>query len=109
MKGHFGDLVFTRGKAHNFLGMNIHINNEKDIEIEMNDQLIVAVATFEAAKGECVTEAVTSPAQKHLRDTNDDCEKLTGIKHEVFHSVVGKILYIMKRARPDLETAVSYL
>ena len=109
MKGHFGDLVVTRGKTHNFLGMNIHINDEKNIEIEMKDQLKEAVATFEAAEGECVNETVTSPAQKHLRDTNDDCEMLTGVKHEVFHSVVAKILYIMKRARPDLETAVSYL
>ena len=109
MKGHFGDLVVTRGNTHNFLGMNIRITKEKSIEIQMKDQLNEAIATFEKAQGELVNETVTSPAQKHLRDVNDTCEKLTGMKHEVFHSVVAKLLYITKRARPDLETAISFL
>ena len=109
MKGHFGDLTITRGKNHNFLGMNITINDDKNIEIEMKDQLKEAIAVFEAAEGETVDEKVTSPASRHLREANDNCEKLVASKHEVFHSVVAKLLYIMKRARPDLETAVSYL
>ena len=98
MKSHFGDLSVTRGKTHNFLGMNIHINDEKNIEIEMKEQLKEAIATFEAVEDESVTESVTSPASRHLRDTNDDCEKLTAIKSEAFHSIVAKILYIMKQA-----------
>ena len=109
MKGHFGDLTVTGGKTHNFLAMNIQINDEKNIEIEMKEQLEEAVASFEIAEGESVTELVTSPASRHLREMNDDCKKLTTVKSEVFHSIVEKILYIMKRARPDLETAVSYL
>ena len=31
------------------------------------------------------------------------------MKNEVFHSVTMKLLYIMKRERPDLEMAMSYL
>ena len=34
---------------------------------------------------------------------------MVGDKREVFHSVVAKLLCIMKRARPDLETAIDYL
>ena len=30
-------------------------------------------------------------------------------KSDIFHSVVAKLLYITKRARPDIETAVYYL
>ena len=29
MKGHFGDLTVTRGKTHHFLGMNMHIHDQK--------------------------------------------------------------------------------
>ena len=30
-------------------------------------------------------------------------------KSDIFHSVTAKLLFIMKRGRPDIETAVSYL
>ena len=74
----------------------------------MKDQLNEAVSVFEAEQGEEITEAVASPAQKHLRETNDECEKLEGLRKELFHSVTAKLLYIMKRARLDLKTSVSY-
>ena len=95
MNEHFGDLVVTRGKTRSFLGINIRITKEKNIEIEMKDQLNDTIATFEKAQGELVNKTVTSPAQKYLRDVNDTCEKLTGMKHEVFHSVVAKLLNII--------------
>ena len=34
MKGHFEDLVVTRGRQHKFLGMNIKLNSDKNIEID---------------------------------------------------------------------------
>ena len=37
------------------------------------------------------------------------CETLSKDKEDAFHSIVAKLLWIMKRARPDLETAISYL
>ena len=54
-----------------------------------------------------MSESVTSPAPRHLRETNDDCEKLTIIKSEAFHLIAAKILHVIKRARPYLETAVN--
>ena len=96
MKGHFGDLTVTRGKAHTFLGMNTLINYEKNIEIEMKEQLKEAVSSFEISKGEIVTELLASPTARHRRETNDECKKLTTIKSEAFHSIIAKILHIMK-------------
>ena len=52
---------------------------------------------------------MTSPAQKHLRIVDEQCPALSDEKKKVFHTIVAKILWIMKRARPDLETAVSFL
>ena len=37
LKGYFRDLVITRGSKHAFLGMNIKICEDKNIEIEMKD------------------------------------------------------------------------
>ena len=109
MKTHFGELTVTRGKKHRFLGMNITINEDKNIEIEMKDQLQEAVDLFEQADGSQVNETVTSPARPHLRDINLENMRLCNAKQEAYHSIVAKLLWIMKRSRPDLETAIGFL
>ena len=40
---------------------------------------------------------------------NEEAQQLDEEKSENFHFVVAKILYIMRRARTDLETAISLL
>ena len=40
---------------------------------------------------------------------NENAEKLDKEKADLFHSVVAKLLYITKRSRPDIETAVAFL
>ena len=109
MKTHFGDLTVTRGNKHRFLGMNITLHPKQKIEIEMKDQLQEAIDIFGQNEGDKVTEGVTSPATRQLREVNPKCEALSEEKKETFHSIVAKLLWIMKRARPDLETAISYL
>ena len=47
-------------------------------------------------------------ATRKLREVNPDCELLSEDKSDTFHSIIAKLLWIMKRARPDLETAISY-
>jgi hypothetical protein len=106
VKEHFGELVISRGDKHTLLGMHITMNRKKkQVEIEMIDQLKEAITLF----GEEVDDRVTSPAAKNLFQVNDECEQLNETKSEIFHSVVAKLLFIMKRARPDLETTISFL
>ncbi len=52
---------------------------------------------------------MTSPAHPKLRDVDEECDKLSGVKRDGFHSIVAKLLWIMKRARPDLETAIDFI
>ena len=40
---------------------------------------------------------------------DEDCPKLDKTKSEQFHSLVAKVLFATKRARPDTGTALSYL
>ena len=78
----------------------------KNIIINMEDQINEAFDMF----GEAVDDTVTSPANKNLFTTFDEISKeLDEARSEIFHSVTAKLLFIMKRARPDIETAVSYL
>ena len=108
VKEHFGELVISRGDEHDLLGMKIKMNRtEKTITIDMRDQLKEA---FEMFGDEELNETVVSPARKNLFTSHDDeCEELDEARSETFHSVTAKLLFIMKRGRPDIETAVSYL
>ena len=46
IKKHFGDLTITRGKKHVFLGMNLEITKEKELLVDMSDQLRETVDIF---------------------------------------------------------------
>ena len=50
-----------------------------------------------------------TPATHYLFDINYDSEELSKLLSEAFHTIMAKLLYIMQRARPVIETAVSFL
>jgi hypothetical protein len=54
-------------------------------------------------------KTAASPAANYLFKVNPDCTKLDRVKRERFHSLVAKLLYLAKRGRPDILTAVSFL
>ena len=92
-------------KPFDFLGMNITLRRDKKFEVEMCKQLNEAIMWF----GEEVKDRPKTPANKNLFETSVDADPLDEKRAEVFHSVVAKLLYISKRARPDIEVAISYL
>eukprot|EP00957_Ditylum_brightwellii_P035081 2659827-Ditylum_brightwellii.AAC.2 len=51
---------------------------------------------------------VATLAENHLHEVNDDATKLETVG-EFFHHNVAKLLFLSKRARPDIQTAVSFL
>ena len=105
IKQHFGDLVIARGRKHDFLGMDIEFIKENRVTIHMKKALEEAIEAFP----EKIESTAVTPAANHLFITNNECTKLDEKRSDIFHSIVAKLLYIMKRARPDLETAVAFL
>ena len=104
MKKHFGDLKVSRGKKHTFLGMNIEILDKK-IQIDMREQLQEAIGMFPGN----TSMKVSSPASRYLFQVDDNAKQLDKRQSEIFHSVVAKLLFISKRARPDIEQTVAFL
>ncbi len=102
---HFGDLTIVRGKVHDFLGMRITLNDDKTFTIEMKDQIQEAISMF----GQCFNQTVSSPATRKLHYVDVNTKQLNEKMQEVFHSVTAKLLFISKRARPDIEPTVAYL
>jgi len=106
LEQHFGELTVKRDvKRFDFLGMDVNIKKNKTIEISMKKQILEAIEWY----GETITHKPATPANKRLFNVNDESETLDEDRKEIFHSVVAKLLYITKRARPDIETAVAFL
>ena len=105
----FGDMKLNTGDHHEFLGMTIKIHrSDKRIEIGMVDQLLEVIDLYKSKHGK-LENRYTSPAGHQLFDINPDEILLDTDKRELLHTITQKLLYIMKRGRPDIELAVSFL
>ena len=72
----------------------------------MKDQIEEAFNIFDGT----LRESVTSPTNKHLFVTYKyKSEQLEEETRKIYHSVTEKLLFIMNRARLDIETTVSFL
>ena len=51
----------------------------------------------------------SNAAPLNLFVVDENCEKLSKEKAKTFHTLIAKMLFATKRARPDTGTAISYL
>ena len=105
IKKYFGEITISRGKKHDFLGMNITLRDDGKFEIEMKNQIQEAIDKF----GETFNYPVKTVCGSKLWEVNENSPRLDEKKSEIFHSVTAKLLYITKRARPDIETGVAFM
>ena len=99
----FGKMSQTRGKEHDFLGMNINYKKGK-IKVSMKKHIKKAIESFP----EDVVRAASTPAAAHLFEVRD-AEKLDNDKAETFHSITAILLFLSRRCRLDIQTAVAFL
>jgi hypothetical protein len=98
-------ITITRGKVHYYLGMTLDYSEKGKVKIKMLDYVDNMLADLPA---EMDGEA-SSPAANHLLTVNDDKTKVDEKKAHLFHTYVANTLFLCKRERPDLQTAVAYL
>ena len=94
------------GSVHDYLGMTIDFSTVGKVHFKMTDY--VANLLDEAQEDAIIGTSVT-PAAAHLFDVNDKAEKLSPIKADRYHHLTAKLLYLCKRSRPDIQTAVAFL
>ena len=105
LEEHFGKLGRTTGNKHTFLGMDVEMISKGKIAVSTPQHVEEAIEGL----GEEVRGTAVSPAKSKLFSVDHESPKLTGDKKETFHSVTAKVLWILQRSRPDLDTAVSFL
>ena len=98
-------LTINRGKVHDYLGMRIDFSEKGVAKIDM-EQYIQNILNEMPHE---MTGVSPTPAANHLLDVNPESEKLDDIQKEFFHHVVAQLLFLCKRARPDIQTAIAFL
>ena len=99
---------WNRGKLHEYLGMTLDYSEKGLVKISMPKYIEECLKNFDEimpnVKG---TKDLAAP--QNLFEINVDAKKLPKIKREQIHSLVAKVLFASKRARPDTDLAISYL
>ena len=99
-------LTITRGKVHDYLGMTLDFSKDGKAQIKMFDYIENMLNGLPAdMDGESAT-----PAANHLFEVNEqNREMLDKEQADMFHHNVAKLLFLCKRARPEIQTAVAFL
>jgi hypothetical protein len=94
------------GKTHDYLGMTLDYSIDGKVQFIMEDYInSILDEAPEDMKG-----TAPSPAANHLFQVNEvDPIFLGEHEAEYFHHTVAQLLFLCKRARPDIQTAVSFL
>ena len=98
-------VTVTRGDLHDYLGMTLDFSVDGKVSIRMEDYVENMLADL---PGSFDGVAVT-PAAEHLFKVNEDAAALDESDSDLFHSTTAKILFLCKRARPDVQTPVAFL
>ena len=98
-------LTIRRGKLHDYLGMVLDFTNPGKVVIRMEDYIRNMLTQLP----EDMEGVATTPAAEHLFKVNDTPTYLDEEQAMFFHHNMAKLLFLCKRARPDIQTAVAFL
>ena len=98
-------LTIRQGKIHDYLGMNLDFSLDNKVQISMEDYIKNMLAELPAD----MDGIATTPAAEHLFKINETPTYLDEKDAMFFHHNVAKLLFLCKRACPDLQTTVALL
>jgi hypothetical protein len=99
-------LTVNRGKVHDYLGMTLDYSEDGVVKIDMRDY----VKKVFGEMPEDMDGTATSLAAQYLFQVKENVlELLDTQKSEFFHATVAKLLFLCKRGRPDIQTAITFL
>ena len=99
----FGEVKFEISDKLNYLGMEFDFGVPDEVKIKMPGY------TKDILNEAAVEGSVNTPATNDLFMIDKKAVLLEKKDREPFHSFVAKLLYLAKRTRPDILTAISFL
>lgn len=112
-----GKMKVARGKVHTYVGMTLDFTESKIVKVTMFayiDEIVQAwdKACSELEDGYVVVSGrkrIATAAPDDLFKVDGDATKLDQAKAKAFHNLTAKMIYVAKRARPDISLAVAFL
>jgi hypothetical protein len=101
LKKRFGEVQFEIGEKLSYLGMQINVQDE-GTTVDMSFY-IKKLLEGTMVKGQA------SPGNHSSFIVNEESQLLEESERKYFHSTTAKLLYLAKRARPDILTLVIFL
>ena len=101
----YSNLSIKRGKVLDYLGMTFDFSTRGKCRITMQGfvhDLLIEV-------NDIIQGVSSTPASSNLFSIDETSELLSTSDREMYHSLTAKLLYLGKRVRPDILTAVSFL
>ena len=98
-------LTVQRGDIHEYLGVKMDFSKKGKVIFSMDDY----VERLLEEAPEDMKGLATSPAANHLFTIRKDAVPLDAERADTFHHLTAKLLYLCKRIRGDLATAVAFL
>ena len=97
------DITIHKGDIHSYLGQTFDFSIQKNVKITMSGYIDDLLAEYE------VEGCASTPATDKLFVIDPDASCLDAVRAEQYHSRVAKLLYLAKRVRPDILTAIAFL
>ena len=104
--GEYGEVKAKRGLVHDYLGMTLDFSQKGVVTVDMCDYVdkMIDESSLQLKPG----DIAPTPAAENLFDKGSGATLPKNMAEE-FHTLVYKALFLCKRARPDLHTAVALL
>jgi Reverse transcriptase (RNA-dependent DNA polymerase)/Zinc knuckle len=103
--GKIAPLTVTRGTTHDYLGMTLDYGVPGQVTIRMDDYVEDILSEVPEDMG----GVAATPAAEHLFDVSENPTYLDDENAQLFHHLTAKLLFLCKRARPDIQTAIAFL
>ena len=98
-------LVVHEGLVHEYLGMTFDFSSPEEVKIGMRDYINSIIEEGPtSSRGHANT-----PVATNLFEINTNSPYLNKDAKDLFHHLVAKLLFLCKRVRPDIHTAVAFL
>ena len=98
-------MTVNRGKVHDYLGMTLDFSVDEKVIVRMDDY----VEGILGDAREDMSGVAATQAADHLFLVNEQADKLSEEDSQYFHTTTARLLFLSKRARPDIQEAVAFL
>lgn len=96
------EVKVTKGLVHSFLGMTLDFSLPGQVSITMSNYISEALTDYQ------VSGVAATPALPNLFEQRESPQLSEELAKD-FHSWVAKLLFLVKRCRPDIGVAIAYL